>query len=551
MAKHLDLDHSEEDKIKFIRWKVEPNTLLKLRASSEIEKTDIFCSRIHHHVETKKNSISENQILILSTSKDSISNINLTLDSKFKKKQNIDKFTFKEIISNLINKKYKNWKILDEYEVKRIEELLIKQSDTLKISYTKLKSSIGLIGAVSIKSLENMNKDELLVRFGMDKEDSLKLKKIVGNDFYLTYSQLIEEAKNLPNLIKLLEKYKYIFIANFHNLMEGEAEFISEIGKGKHITVMANDITTVKPKLFEMNWNNINSNYSNANLFEVNLKNKRNNGVKVSSTEYIKYQTKIYQKSTQTVKNESATYVLDQILSQKISSSNNETIVDIAMSILENKRSDRPFLQLMSLIPGFDESFLKEFCKLVSSENNSIYDFLIKYQDSLSDKTKSKLLPILNCLSSVESTLIRTKSNSIMENILNIFKAANIDTKVSTSMKEQLHQLELWLKFLETHNDFKISDDLIECYINNKPSKSKFGSTKFVNLKDENTLNSTINFKLPVSVTMENSVSHITRSSIKIKTDDNPIKRSGSIKYTPRPRSWHAGNIFNAARKLR
>lgn len=544
MAKTTDSTAFEIDKYHFTKWKVDPDTLLKLRVHSEIDKLGIFCDRIQYNMECKATSIKAHEILILSTSKESLDDIDLALSKKLKKKQIIDKFTFQDLIEKLLENKFKTWKILDEYQVKRINELLIKNNNSLDISYDKLKASICIIGSITPNTIKTMASDELLVRFGLEREEALQLKKIVGNEFYVTYGQLIEEAKNLQNLISQLTKYKYIFVANFHNLMLGEEEFLEKIGIGKHITVMADNLTKAKPKLFEKNWCNITKRYKPLNYYELKLE----NNVNVNNEK--KYNSTIKTDLRSTSKNENAIELINHILNNKMHFTNFEELVKVLMGVLNNKRIDFTFLQFMSMIPGFDDTFLKQFCKLVSSENSNVYDFLIKYKDSLSKKTRSKLLPILNYLTDIENKLDKTSSNSVMMHLLHLCKISGIETQATKEMKEQFVELHHWLKFLEEHEDFKTSDDLIKCYMKNSLSKAKYTNTK-AKYNVDRRMNTTVNIKLPISITVEKPAVLKTKSNTQAKVEDIPLRRSGSVKYSPRPRSWHAGTIFNAARKLR
>lgn len=534
----------EIDKSDFIKWKVDPDTLLKLRVHSEINKFDIFCNRIQYNVECKGNSVKADEILILSTSIESLEEIDLALSKQLKKKQKIDKFTLKNLIDELLKNNFKKWKILDEYHVKKINDSLIKACKSLDISYNKLKASIYLIGAITPNTLKKMNSEELLVRFGLKREEALQLKNIVGDEFYVTYNQLIEEAKNLPNLSNQLNKYKYIFVANFHNLMQGEEEFLEKIGINKHITVMADDLSKLKPKLFEKNWNSISQRYKSLNYVEIKLK----NGIHANNE--IKYHSTMRTNSRSIIKNENANELIDQILNNKIHPTNVKELVKVLMGLLDNKNSNFIFLQFMSMIPGFDDTFLKQFCKLVSSENGNVFEFLTKYKDSLSKKTKSKLLPILNYLTDLENKLDKTNSNSIMMHLLHICKLAGINTQATKEMKEQFIQLHHWLNFLEEHEDFKTSNNLIECYMENSLSKGKCTAPK-IRYNIDRRMNTTMNIKLPISITMENPTVVKNKSNTQTKAEDIPLRRSGSVKYSSRPLSWHAGTIFNAARKLR
>lgn len=508
------------------------NTLLKIKAKQGIGGVRIICDRIYYVAQISQKDASGEEVLVLTTSDESITEIEDQLKPKLAKSDKVRFVTFTELISESVSKHFKNWRLLKEKKIKEVISILGEKVD---ISYSKLKISVQQLSAVTIKSLKHMNEYEVMVRYGLEKEAALEVKKVIDNVFYIPYCQIIEEAIKLPFIFADLAQYKFIFVSNFHNLREAEAKFIAKLSVGKHLTILANDSTKAKPKQFEKNWEFISSAYKRENVKEICLTDDQTANP-ADSQEREKDKPKS---------------LIDEILQNKISTSNIEELVEVILKVLSNKRANLPFLQLISLIPGFDNVFLSKFCKLVSGENNSVYDFLVKYQDSLSDKTKAKLLPVLKYLSTIENKLDKKNANSIMIHLLNLFRAVGIDTQATEEMKNQLVDLHLWLKFLQNNEDLRVSDDLIECYIANGSLRSKPKTGQFSQAKDGKSMEATINFKFPVSITMKSPLTPKGGPSPEVKIEDVPIRRSNATRYKPRPCSWHAGTIANAARKIR
>lgn len=539
MAKTTDFSKKATDHTNDIYMDVRPNTLLKIKGESGSGKRGILCDRIVHLLEKKENKIPPNEMLVLSTSKESLYELETIIENKIVLKNcNIKMMTFSGLIEYLLQKYFHGCKILKKDKIRYIESILGKN---VKFSFDKLKVSIQQISSIDHKILQKMSDFELIVRYGLNREACLKLKKCVGNCFYVPYSQLIEEACKFPNFFDDLKKYKFIGVANFHNFSEDEARFLVKMGAGKHITVIGNDKPKAKYVLFEKNWEFISSGYKMGNVTEIVL-----NGQEINTDEF-------------------NSALNEKVINDKLDSANVENLAMVIMKVFSNPKSNLPFLQLMSIIPGFDKKFLKQFCNIVSAENLNFYDFLIKYQGSLSDKTKLKILPILDYMNKIEKKLDKTNANSIMIHLLNFCKILEVKTEENQNMKDQFIKLHMWLKFMENHRELQVSNNLMECYIMNGTFKSKpeyinpssisYEQQQNDSQQQQKSMNATLNIKLPVSITMEtsniNNMASSSSSSGNVKLDDTPLRRSNSTKYKPRPRSWHAGNLLNVARKLK
>lgn len=532
MAKSANNGGPSQDQLDAVLEEFFPGTLLKIKAKQELAGIKTLCDRIYYVVQLAKEKVSTEEILILSTSKESLASIDFHLGEKCSKTQKIKKITFTGLIAESLSQHFKNWTILEEEKIKEIVRIL---GGKVEIPYSKLKGSIQQLSAVTTKSLMHMNEHEVMVRFGLDREAALQVKKIVDNVFYVPYSQVIKESTKIPLFFTDLSKYKVICVANFHNLREEEANFLINLGNGKHITILANDSTKAKPKLLEQNWKLMSTAYKDGKIKEVHV-----NGdyAPEDSTNDNNYDQK-------------DNSLIDQILKNKISLLNFEELIEVMLKVLNNKKKNLPFLQMLSLIPGFDNAFLKKFCKLVSSEKSSVFDFLIKYQDSLSNKTKAKILPILKYLSKIESKLDTSNANSIMIHMLNLCRALGVDTQATEDMKKQFVDLHLWLKFLQNNEQLRISDNLIECYIANGTFKSKPANNSLSQFKEGKPMEATLDIKFPVSIAMKGRIETREGDSAEVKIEDMPLRRSNSSRYKARPLSWHAGAIASAARKLK
>lgn len=532
MAKSTNTNSPSQDQLDAVLEETLPNTLLKIKAEQEVAGIKTLCDRIYYVHQLAKEKVSAEEILILSTSKESLASIDLQLGAKCSNIQKIKKVTFTELITESLSQHFKNWTILKEEKIKEIINIL---GDKVEIPYSKLKGSIQQLSAVTVKSLKHMNEHEIMVRYGLERETALQVKKIVDNVFYVPYSQVIEESTKIPLFFTDLSKYKVICVANFQNLREEEAKFLTKLGVGRHITILSNDSTKAKPRLFEKNWKLMSTVYKEGSFKEVHV-----NG-NYTAEDLASHENH----------SEKDTSLIDQILKNKVSSSNVEELVEVMLKVLSNKRANLPFLQMISLIPGFDNVFLGKFCKLISSEKSCVFDFLIKYQDSLSNKTKAKILPILKYLNKIENKLDKSNANSIMIHMLNLCRAVGVDTQATEEMKKQFVELHIWLKFLQNNEELRISDDLIECYISNGTFKSKPVNSQFSQFKEGKPIEATMDFKFPVSITMKKLLGSRDGKSAGLKIEDTPLRRPNSGRYKSRPCSWHAGAIVNAAKKLK
>lgn len=561
MAKGLDYDDLTDEKVEAILWPAKPNTLLAIKGDPECGTNETLCSRIHYHVNLKKNSIPEEKILILTTSKESVELINSNLKKKFPNGHNIDIFTFKDLVEHFLSKrqKFKNWKILDTAAFNNIknEMKLYQKHFPLIYDVPRFKEHIQTVSVLPQGAFDTIPYEQLLVQYEVP-DDLFYLKSVLGDTFYVTYEKVLVQMPLIPELWSQFKKYEFIAVANFHNLKPEENCLLLNLPNqgNKHSTVISNPSSPAKPHIFKQNYRSLNDIYKKeAKEITLHKKYSSNSCSKTSKPDpepelSTAFKSKLNIKP-QIEENEAKIIdsLLEKVLKNKKTHNNVEEIAEVIMKVFKNKKVDISFLQLMSLIPGFDSTFLKKFCQLKAKESNSVYDFLIKYQTALSDKTKAKILPVLNYLSDIEKRLDKKDPNSVMIHLLNVCHAAGVDTQSDEKMKEQFVQLHHWLKFLKEHKEFRVSDDLVECYIANGSFKGTPTYQNFIQPKKEKHMNATINFQLPVSITMDKlSTPHTT---MKVETANTTLRRSNSVKYKSRPRSWHAGSLLNAAKKLR
>lgn len=538
MAKHTDIFHTM-DQINAIESALSAGTILKVIGESGSGKKEVLVERIINGLNMKQ--IEEENILLLTTSKESISEIrNRFLEKgEGEKFDNIKTNTFQSLIEEFLSIHYPNWKILKETRIKKIQNDLLKNNNA-EISYNKLKNSIQQISAVSTTKLKSMNKSETLIRYGLNNEGCLSLKKLVGDFLFIPYSQIIEESFKFPELINMLKEFKFINIYSFHNLREDECELLIKLSKNKHITLISNDESISKSNQFKKNWNLISENYSKAKITEIKLSRVKDNGVEI-------------------VDNCSINEALKAVLTfNKIDTNNAYDITTAIFKVFNNPNLNVPLLQLLTVIPGIDEKFIIRFIDIVSKENkSSVFEFINKYQDSFTDKTKLKLLPVVKYLNSIDKNLDKTNGNSIVIHLMNFAKILGIKIYGNEKMKNDFIDIHTW--FYKLPSNIKGIENLLEHFIKKKSSKLPNIQKPVVSSspKPQTITKSPTSTSSKISGTFGNLniVFNVNSKTGSIKTEQTAeapiIKRSGSIKYKPRPRSWHAGNIFNTVRKLR
>jgi hypothetical protein len=539
IAQELFLSDQEEA----IKSNVAANSILKIRGNSVNDMLEVFTRRIIEVAKSKKNDIKIENILILTTSMDSINEIHNKFNEKKHQKisSQIKIVTFSGLIDEFLLVYHPTWKILKESKIKEIQKSLDDQKEI--ISYDKLKKSIQQISAISSNRIQSMSNFESLLRYGLNKERCLLLKKIVGDFLYIPYGQFIEEASKFPELIKMMNKYKFISIANFHNLRENEAEFLSKVGIGKHITIIGDKSPTAKYKQFEKNWKFISNSYKKNKITEIELTKVNNNYSKEPADEYIDLNKLI------NVNLKSA------LTCNKINPNSATDITKTVLQVFNNPNNDLALIQLLTIIPECDEKFINKFCDIVSNEDISVFEFINKYQDSFTDKTKQKLLPISGYLKNLEKKLDKTSGNSIMIHLMSFCKTLGIELYKSEKMKEEFGDIHL--QFYHFSSRSKSSKNLLDYYIKNNSLKKLPNNNQMVNMNKNgiqisNNGSSLFNTNLNINVPLTFNVNSSKMSEMKFVQQPPVLRRSGSIKYKPRPSSWHAGIILNsAARKIK
>ena len=446
--------------------------------------------------------------------------------------------TFKTLINEYLEIEHPNIKILD---IKKINEFnKIFEDYGIQISFDRLKNTLQQISAVNISNLREMTSFETRLRYGLKKNESLIVKSYIENIFYIPYSQFLSQYEQLPSFVKFLNKYHSISVMNFENLSNDEVKFLGRYTSNKSLVIYSDIESKNKPKQFENNWKQIDSYFKNIREVELTILEKEEN---------IKEE---YNKSL---------FVQLEENENQINKKSLKDFILTTFKIFNNpKTSNLELLKIISITPGFDKYFIKTFSELVERENLPVIEFINKYYDSFSDKTKEKLLPIINYIKNIQIKLNKNDANSIMIHFLNFCNIIEFDTKSNKEIKNQLVDLHIWLKKLNKSNEFQIFNNLLECYMENE---MKFKEIPSVNntipiLQDKKPtsqqpklINAMVNFKLPVSISIDNT-SNKENSKLNLNgEEETPLRRSGSTKYKPRPRSWHAGNIFNAARKLK
>jgi hypothetical protein len=560
----------------------EPNQLIKLTGGDYFdERPEALLFMVNEYVKDKKIK----KPLILTTSKEAKNTLmemhlpyhqglliieegNVTLENG----KYIPARTLKELIAEFLEEYFPNWKILDNTKVRSLMDAIAEQGAT--ISYERMKTTAQQISAVSITRLEKMSSYEVIIRYGLTKKRAVHVKRLVGNNLYIPYSQMIEEVVKFPQIQEFMSEYDFIGVDSFEKLTTAEVQFLTHISKKQIIAISADRDVKHSQKRFAMNWSLINDNYAPEKVSEIDLdlllleedrimaiddEVECENDEKLTSSEIFK----------------------DKMKSCLLNPQDVSGVTKAAFVVFNNpSKSNMEFMQILSLVPGFDLPFLEKFCDIALPENESIFEFANKYHDSLSSSTSAKLLPILNYLNQVQNKLDKESANAIMIHFLNFCKVIGFDAKASDSIKTQFIDLHMELKRLEKGMNASDCNNLLESYIDKYSDAVKEVNEPFVEQKPESAppppsssdfkeeplkksaydfltpakpMRAMLNFHLPVSITM-NSSSHGRvgdKAEASIKVEDVPLRRNGSAKYKPRPRSWHAGNILNAARRLR
>lgn len=486
------------------------NHVLLISGAENTGKRTAFCDRIRNQRDDKSQNI-----LVLTSSEKAADELSKGLGA------DVTVMSFRSLVQKCLGGSKSRYQIIGTRKVNYfLRELEIENKLDL---FERMKKNIEVLSAVSEETISKMSEFETQIRFGLPKEKVERLKQLIGETIYLPYSQTITQFELLAK-VNPIKEFTYVGVFECHNLMENEINILSKILRGKHATVTykPTDIRTSNIPILKKKFG--------KNITEIKL-------------------TKVFDNSL-----EKASSLRELYDKNKIDPKNISQISAAILSIFNDRADNVALLQVISSIPSLDSKYITKLCDIASNESIPLIEFVDKYQDSFSEKNGSKLIPIVNYLNKVHGRLDKRNANSVMIHFLNFFKLLNVQPYDNTDVKQHLINMHMTFKRL-AENDKNLN--LIERYLeNNGFVKSNPVSSAPMLTRTTKTagfptpppspitgsINGTITVNLPVSVNVKPEMGNTTPIM---------LRRSGTSKCKPRPRSWHAGNIINAARKLR
>lgn len=488
-------DSVTSDQLDCVFSEARPNHLLLICGGENTGKKTAFYERIRHQKDEKKN-----KILVLTSSEKGVGDVAKELG------EDVTVIGFKSLVQKCLGGSKSRYQIITTKTVNYFRGKLKECQEGL-VDFERMKKNIGLLGGVDENSINKMSDFETKLRFGLSKKGVTALKQMVGETIYLPYSQTITQFEILARTNPIKE-YTYIGVLESQNFMEDEMELLSKILRGKHATV------TYKPTNIRANNIPILRKTFSKNVREVEL-------TKVFETRVRQPLKQIYEEN-------------------KIDPKNISQVSTAILSIFNNFNDNIALLQIISAIPGIDSKFITKLCDIASRENAPLLEFVEKYQNSFSEKTSEKLLPVINYLNKVHGRLDKWNGNSIMIHFLNFFKILNVQPYKEIDVKQHLINMHMSFKRLQ---EMSSNSNLIDRYLENNGYQTVHKSVlpKPPPSPSMSGLAGTIKVNLPATI------------NVKPEIISPPVmlRRTGSSKCKARPRSWHAGNIFNVARKLR
>lgn len=509
----------------------DPHTVLHVSGPSTSDRRAVLCERIKY---TRDKMIQNDEnFLILTTSKKSVSDIKKILDKEFERSTAMKVATFSDLVDEILTHKFPSWKILKEPEIRKVLEKL--GQSNIVMTYGKCKKAIKQLGSISELQLKTLGDEEAMMRYGLSKDDSLLIKKHIGGFTYFDYSDIMSNFTK-ESKFKIFENIKFIGALNFQNMTVDEVSFLSKISGDKHLTFLTYEDPSFKHVQYEKNLKFIYGNESAVNKIHLGINMDK---PKISSA------TK-------------DTNLKHQLKKNKLNPKELNNILTVVKSVLKDPNLDFPLMQLISLIPEIDEIFIDKLCDAATIEKTPIFELLIKYQESLNESVKSRLSPIIKYISNAISSSENFNPDSINVHCLNICKILGIQDSISKDINFQFFGM--YTSFNEMPQRVKCQPlgKLSEYVIMNeglsKSSKekksvgSKMKNNQFIDIEDLNmkVAKMTLDVKLGLPINVQKGDLNVAVSNV-----TNPLRRSSSVRGKSRPRSWNASVFLNAARKLK